>query len=238
MPSIQLLSDIHLEHMADQGEAYLDALDPEGVDILVLAGDICSHSLLPGSLRAFARAYPQVLYVLGNHEFYGSSFGAVRALCEGLPPNVHVLENGERTLDGVHFVGSTLWFPDLPENETYAHRLSDFKYIADFRSHVYEENERSIRYLQERVRSDSVVITHHLPTRLAIPERFEDSPLTRFFLCDMASYALHPRLWLFGHTHWHVDRTDGHGTRFLANPLGYPGQQDSGHIPKLVLAID
>ena len=237
MTSIQLLSDIHLEHMEDRGAAYLDALDPEGVDILVLAGDICSATMLPACLAAFAAAYPQVVYVLGNHEFYGSSFQAVRQICTQLPRNVHLLDNGERLLGGVHFVGGTLWFPDLPENERYAHRLSDFHHIQAFRSQVYGENRNAVRFLREMVRRDSVVVTHHLPTRLAIPKRFEASPLTRFFLCDMAGYGLHPKLWLFGHTHWHVDEKDEHGTRFLANPLGYPGQTDSGHIPKLVLQL-
>jgi predicted phosphodiesterase len=37
---IQLLSDLHFEFHADHGQSFVESLDPRGVDVLVLAGDI------------------------------------------------------------------------------------------------------------------------------------------------------------------------------------------------------
>ena len=52
-----------------------------------------------------------VLYVLGNHEFYGSSIDGAAAelkrLCAGT--HVHVLDDSEIVIDGVRFLGTTLW---------------------------------------------------------------------------------------------------------------------------------
>jgi hypothetical protein len=52
-----------------------------------------------------------VLYVPDNHKFYGASIeGTVeelKRLCAGT--SIHVLDNDEVTIDGVRFLGTTLW---------------------------------------------------------------------------------------------------------------------------------
>ena len=85
-----LLSDLHLEEHPDGGEAYLDSLDPEGVDLLVLAGDICSHDMISNVLSWFSKNYNQIVYVLGNHEYHESSFEDVKT---GVPS----LKNGSHS---------------------------------------------------------------------------------------------------------------------------------------------
>ena len=87
-----LLSDLHLEEHPDLGEAYLESLDPEGVDLLVLAGDICAHDMIPDVMNWFSKKYNQIVYVLGNHEYHESSFEAVESLCRRLPSNIEWLE--------------------------------------------------------------------------------------------------------------------------------------------------
>ena len=37
---LQLLSDLHFEFHRDGGRSFVDSLDPGGIDVLVLAGDI------------------------------------------------------------------------------------------------------------------------------------------------------------------------------------------------------
>ena len=64
---IQALSDLHLEHGG--------AVPPHvpGADVIVLAGDLAPHCEgLVERLRDHWAAAPHVLYVLGNHEFYGT----------------------------------------------------------------------------------------------------------------------------------------------------------------------
>ena len=149
MPTVQLLSDIHLEFHSDNGRAYLESLDKNGVDILVLAGDICSYELLPEVFSFFAAHYPDVIYVSGNHELYGSSFAAFRQQAQTLPRNVHFLENRSVDVQGLHFVGTTLWFSRWKEMEQYKNRLNDFRHIQNFEEQVFVENQKAKEFLAD-----------------------------------------------------------------------------------------
>ena len=96
---VQLLSDLHLEFHRDGGKAFLKSLDPSGVDVLVLAGDVdvAAGGLLQ-SLTSICRLYrdSSVVYVAGNHEFYTG----VEPLCAALRGiGVTVLRN-VRDADG------------------------------------------------------------------------------------------------------------------------------------------
>ena len=115
---IQLLSDLHLE--SNPGFAPQPA---DRADVLVLAGDIGSYqsgSALPGlgdadfGLGRFSprRGWPTpVLFVPGNHEYDGLDFdeahARLRATCERL--GIVWLERESTVLQGVRFVGTTLW---------------------------------------------------------------------------------------------------------------------------------
>ncbi len=226
MPRLQLLSDIHLEHHADGGIGFLSSLETD-VDIMVLAGDICGASQLPNVLKWFGARFPQVLYVTGNHEYYGSDFATVHQRLEDIPTNVHWLQNKSIWLGGVHFCGTTLWFEDHSDLAPHKHRLNDYKMIGDFVPRVYAEHAAAVHFLSTAIRPYSVVITHHVPTSLAIPSRFRGSPLTGFFVSDMAHIPEVPRLWMFGHTHDSFDAVGPRGTRFLCNPTGYPHEKAS-----------
>ena len=116
--NIQLLSDLHLE--ANPG--FLPTPAP-GADVLVLAGDIGSyqaHSALTAlgdtdfGLGRFSpmRGWPTpVLFVPGNHEYDGLDFDEahdrLRDTCARL--GIVWLESEVLHMNGVRFVGSTLW---------------------------------------------------------------------------------------------------------------------------------
>ena len=98
---LNILSDLHLGFGAMERPV-------NDADVVVLAGDIAR----PREAASWAMRFDKpVLYVPGNHEFYGSSIdGALdelKRLCEGT--QVHVLDNGEAVIDGVRFLGTTLW---------------------------------------------------------------------------------------------------------------------------------
>lgn len=114
---LQLASDPHLERYPD----FVLEAAPEA-DVLVLAGDIGSYqagSRLPDAdfgLGQFSPLRPgspwkRVLFVPGNHEFDGIEFAdahpRLRATCERL--GITWLEGEVQVIDGVRFVGSTLW---------------------------------------------------------------------------------------------------------------------------------
>jgi predicted phosphodiesterase len=69
---IQPLSDLHLEFHADSGRAFIDSLNVSDVEVLVLAGDISTYSRgLYEQLAGFCDRFAHVIYVTGNHEYYG-----------------------------------------------------------------------------------------------------------------------------------------------------------------------
>ena len=115
---IQLLSDLHLETHAD----FVPQPAPDA-DVLVLAGDVGSYQAGSGltalgdsdfGLARFSplRGWPvPVLFVPGNHEYDGLDFdeahARLRETCARL--GITWLERESVTLQGVRFVGTTLW---------------------------------------------------------------------------------------------------------------------------------
>jgi hypothetical protein len=102
-PRILLHSDLHL----DSGPFTLPTPE-DGPAVAVFAGDV-----LPGaeSVAAVARITPlPAVMVGGNHEFYGGDYFEVLAqLRAAQVPNVAFLENRAVVLEGVRFLGATLW---------------------------------------------------------------------------------------------------------------------------------
>jgi predicted phosphodiesterase len=241
---VQIMSDLHLEFHADGGEELVAGLDPSGVDVLVLAGDVAVGDDLPAALARFSSRYAdaQIVYVLGNHEYYGSSRPDVERWTRGAAQrhrNLHWLENRVVSLGGRRFVGATLWFPHRSEADPYRSGMSDFSAIEDFEAWVYDANERTVRWLERQLRPGDVVVTHHLPTHRAVSAEYAQSPLNPFFVCELTPLIQErrPALWCFGHTHaaqqFHVG-----DTLLVANPFGYPGTAPNGAFdPRLLVEL-
>ena len=222
---ILVVSDLHLDFHDDGGREFLQRLDPHAADVLVVAGDLCPIDMLYSSVRALCACFKHVVYVAGNHEYYGSDRDEVHRLLAAIAadlPGFHWLHETEVVIDGVRFGGTTLWFPNDPENEHFAHLLNDFSQIRGFRRWVYQDNARAVQFLEARAPSLDVVVTHHVPAGGSTDPRFAGSPLNRFFLCDVEHVIARgqPSLWVHGHTHASCDWRLGR-TRILCNPAGY-----------------
>ena len=122
--NIQLLSDLHLE-----SHPHFSAQPLAGADVLVLAGDIGSYQLnsdltrlavpdfglarfSPRPVHEGGAAWPTpVIFVPGNHEYDGLEFDEahlrLRQACERW--GLIWLEQESVVLQGVRFVGCTLW---------------------------------------------------------------------------------------------------------------------------------
>ncbi|MBB1632619.1 MULTISPECIES: metallophosphoesterase [Cupriavidus] len=102
LPRIHVLSDLHLETGAYEIPADLE------YDILIAAGDMGPVEL---SIPWLASLGKPVVYVMGNHEYYGREWHevlpAARAAAKGT--QVHVLERGSVVIGGIRFLGATLW---------------------------------------------------------------------------------------------------------------------------------
>jgi predicted phosphodiesterase len=238
---IQVMSDLHLEFHADGGASFVESLDPSGVDVLVLAGDIDVGSGLPAALGLMCRHFAgsQVLYVHGNHEFYHSSFQDVQMLTRQVARrhrNLQWLEQRTVRIGGQRFLGATLWFAHDEAALHHRGAMNDFLEIQGFETWVYEVNRRTVSWLRKRVCPGDVVVTHHLPSPKAVAPCHAKSPLNPFFVCDLEQLMLkaRPALWLFGHTHTSADFVLG-DTRLICNPLGYVGAEQNARFDERLM---
>jgi predicted phosphodiesterase len=232
--NLQIMSDLHFEMHADGGAGFIRELDPTGVDVLVLAGDITmarQYEDLASVFRPLAQKYPRVLYVPGNHEYYKSSPADVARNLAQLTkkfPEVTVPENDTVVIHGQRFIAGTMWFRPDPVADLKKCFMNDFSLIQNFEPWVYEQNAAFEKVLAIHVEADDVVVTHHLPAFESVPARFAHSAINAFFVCDMASQMREhqPKLWIHGHSHDRCDYMLGK-TRVVANPLGYPNEVKS-----------
>jgi predicted phosphodiesterase len=232
---LHILSDLHL------GSGGFDRLETDA-DVVILAGDIARPQESVPWARQFGKP---VLYVPGNHEFYGGSIDGtvdeLRRSCAGT--EVHVLAEDEVILQGVRFLGATLWtdfelFDEPAANaaaSAEARRLlRDFSRIrlAEKGDIVFTPEDsatlfrRHAGWLKARLDAShegpTVVITHHSPSKLSIHPRFADSLLNACFVSDAERLLDGSRVqtWIHGHTHDSFDYRVN-GTRVLCNPRGY-----------------
>ncbi|MCP4499704.1 MAG: hypothetical protein GY822_07050 [Deltaproteobacteria bacterium] len=98
-------SDLHLE-MADCTPPRDVDL---AVDVVLLLGDI--HVGTKGIEWAKKNFSVPVLYVLGNHEYYGGAFPRTLDKCraEDAGSHVQILDRDEVIIGDVRFLGATLW---------------------------------------------------------------------------------------------------------------------------------
>ena len=80
----------------------------------MLAGDVCCASEWNDNVEEFFNSavagYNRVLYVMGNHEGYHSNLQQAREILrQRLPKGVSLMDNRSEFIDGVHFVGATMW---------------------------------------------------------------------------------------------------------------------------------
>ena len=241
--NIQVMSDLHIEFQMDNGKSFVDSLDPTGIDVLVLAGDISVGTQIPQALSLICKRYEnsKVIYVHGNHEFYGSDYQSVqketyKAINEN--ENLIWLENDRILVDDVFFFGTPLWFRDDPLNNMYEKYIGDFHHIKDLSKWVYEFCEAAIWNIRQLVDENTIVITHHLPTFKSVPAPFKDSPINRFFVCNVENeiIANKPKLWIHGHTHTSFYYKFG-DTRIVCNPFGYLHALNSEFNDRLVIPV-
>ena len=227
---VQLMSDIHFEWHKDGGKSFINMLYTDEVDVLIVAGDIISAKN-PDPLYRLADKYKRVLYVCGNHEFYGSSVNKtldrLRALSHS---NLTFLDNDLVEIDGKRFLGSTLWF-----NKDFVKRsgareewLNDFVSIHGFDYWVYKEHERAAKWLKDTIKEGDIVITHHLPSMDCVAPKWRTSPYNCFFASNQND-TIHqnkPAYWFFGHTHESVEIVIGQ-SKMVCNPFGYAGYEEN-----------
>jgi len=228
---IQFFSDMHLEF----GGCELE-IEPTA-DVIVAAGDI---GLGLDGVLWLEHAPKPVIYVAGNHEYYGGDLVYTRdkiaAATDGQP--VYFLNNAVVVIRGVRFLGSTLWTDFGGADPVLMKMASD--YMNDYNQISYqgevltperilEVHQRARKWLfselEQHFDGPTVVVTHHAPTPWSW-RGDPDSPM-RHTYCNsleplLSAYDID--LWIHGHIHW-VSDYRSEGIRVVCNPRGYTGYQ-------------
>lgn len=234
---VQLASDLHLEFLAHccPGETLIRPAHQ--ADVLVLAGDVAHAS---NAVPLFKDWPVPVLYVLGNHEFYGGCIETVREELAGAiaGTSVRVLERDAVDFGGVRFLGCTLWTEyRLRSNRTQRqlmehaalclndHRLVQIRPGELFTpEHALNDHEASRAWLAQQLsepyEGKTVVVTHHAPHPLSIHPRYGGDPTNAAFASELPQLLQMADVWLHGHVHDSFDYSV-EGCRVVANPRGY-----------------
>jgi predicted phosphodiesterase len=244
---LHVLSDLHLER-GDYTPKRTNA------DVVVLAGDIHQGSRgIQWAQKHFPRT--PVLYVMGNHEFYGCEMRPLVEECraETRGGNILLLENQSAQIGGITFLGCVLWtdfklWPKPAEAmEAARDYMNDFKLIRTPSGRLrpgdtVQFHQTSVAWLKSQLKKNdpkkTVIITHHAPSERSIPPQNADDILNAAFASDLDSLIRASRipLWIHGHTHYNVDYKVG-VTRIYSNQRGYPTEMLRCFEPGRIIEI-
>lgn len=249
---IRVGSDFHLEQLLGQREEFLamtflppDPRDAESV--LVLAGDISSkpQQLVP-FLGWLKDRFIKIIYVPGNHEFYGHEMSSwtmnMVAALEGT--NIEFSGCGVicEEMEGVRFIASTLWADGgstLKEEGDVGNCLNDFRIVKlgndrfkvkDMQVLHKAQREKMKALLEQPFDGKTIAVSHHMPSYSLCHPRFGDAINGGFAShCDDLLGGEHaPDVWIHGHTHDTIDKPL-HGCRIVCNPSGYRTEYGGVH---------
>jgi len=274
---IQLVSDLHLE--------FSDIIIPneQGADVLILGGDImiaqnlhefaADDVTLPVSytqrgkaerfrefLGRVSQAFPHVIYIAGNHEFYHGKFPDALDWLRSeasVFPNVYFLEMQTKEINGIVFVGTTLWTDfnrgDPTTMAICSTSMNDYRVVRDSTKNYSKlkpmttlgRHRESLTYIKSVIEADKsrqyVVVGHHAPSPQSTHPRYaNEDHLNGAYRSDLTGFILdHPqiKLWTHGHVHNVCDYMVG-STRVVCNPRGYEGYEpDSGWDPNFIVEV-
>jgi len=255
---VAICSDIHLEFKK------ITLTNDEGADVLVLAGDILTanhiarKSYLIDSINAFMEScvdnFKDVIYIAGNHEHYDHDFqrtyNDIRNYFtkdEYQFKNLHILDKQTVEIDGVTFVGGTMW-TDMNKSDPITLTdirsiMNDFIIVTNHHGRrkftpedSVEDHQVMVKFILDSIKDASkkyVIVSHHAPSELSVSPAYKRN--ARDILMNGAYYSNlenmimdHPQIkcWVHGHMHNPFDYMVRE-TRVICNPRGYPGQNNN-----------
>lgn len=229
---IQLMSDLHSEFYKHfKFKKFVKSLESKNVDCLLLAGDIGDSKKMPDAIKWLCDHYKNVIHILGNHEYWGSSPEKViegRRDFASKTSNYHFLNNDVLEIGKHRFLGTTLWFEKSPISLTLKNSWPDFRKIDTFTHWIFDENQRATNFLHKEMKENDIVVTHHLPSEKCVAPEYEGDRTNCFYFSPMDTLIQerNPRLWCFGHTHNSIHKQIGK-TTMLCNPYGYKDYEEN-----------
>jgi len=246
---ILILSDLHIEFEAFE-------IDSSNVDVVVLAGDI--HVKEHGFHWAVTKVKDiPVIYVLGNHEFYGKAYPRLITRLKELSKesNIHILEKDVICLDGVNFLGCTLWtdFQLLGDAKMAGSEcqeiMTDYRRIRvsptfsklrsiDVAAIHWQSRAWLCGELEKLDKQRCIVVTHHSPSVKSLPPHYKGQMISSAYASDLEHIIekYTPDFWIHGHLHNSSNYTVGQ-TQIICNPRGYPDERNIDFNGQYVIEI-
>jgi predicted phosphodiesterase len=246
---IKILSDLHIEF----GDFFIPDGENEKETVVVLAGDI-GLVKKPYTYRDFIAdtcdRFKKVIWIMGNHEFYGTNFPTALAKVWNATlehENLEIVEKETVVIDNVAFVCATLWtsmdnnnimtmadaklwmndYKQIrtgPEYEPWRQKLAPLDTMSDHRRAVEFIFPEIVK--QKEDGKKVVVVTHHLPSFQSIHESRKGDELNGAYASELFEDIADtkPDVWIHGHTHDSSDYMLA-DTRVICNPRGYKGHE-------------
>lgn len=266
MTKVTVVSDLHLEAV----KWLSDVPDLGGGDLLILGGDILTvrhfksengdlRRIYTDFLAKCSLSFDKVLYLMGNHEYYGYNYeGASKTLRHFLPSNFQLMENDVyEHHDGTVFLGCTLWTNfcnanalDMMEARQCMNDYHTIRVTSKFRKLTPDDtlgfHRQSMEFLSERLKDYEDrkvwVLTHHGPSYLSVHPRYKSAGICNSaYVTELSGFIeSHPqiRYWSHGHTHNSFDYTIAQ-CGVMCNPRGYvPDDVNPDFDPLFSVTLD
>lgn len=265
---LYLISDVHLEFGSSKVDSIIQqwSFQPGVKRILVIAGDL-GYPMEPAYrdfLVLMRSKFDHVLVVAGNHEYYKQRTSEaiqkgypaikwsytqiqdqIRQVCQ--EADCHFLQRGVVIIDGIRFLGTTLWTDIPPVYQTSTQfRMNDYRHMAGPKltpitpAITTQWHREEKQWLQEEIASDSrpaIIITHHLPSYQIIANKYQGDPNNSCYASDCEELFTPPVVgWMCGHSH-HRSSGSINGIPYLLNPIGYPEEDASYDLQMRVILV-
>eukprot|EP00792_Barthelona_sp_PAP020_P006659 TRINITY_DN3052_c1_g2_i1.p2 TRINITY_DN3052_c1_g2~~TRINITY_DN3052_c1_g2_i1.p2 ORF type:complete len:281 (-),score=67.68 TRINITY_DN3052_c1_g2_i1:2439-3281(-) len=247
--TFQLISDLHLEFFDNLTQAietlHIHLADENHSKILIVCGDVCSletanKTIFDEFFHYISSEFKQIIYVAGNHEYYGSNFrltlNEIKARLLSYD-NIKFLEKDSIKINNLTIVGTTLWsLPDKHCLKFFKSFSSDFKCIKNPSEGIVSsldfiiEHKKCLEYLENvmnNLESEERVLiaSHHVPGLCDVIDRHvRRKELVSLYGSDLREFLCRHKnkivLWCCGHCHQQI-RKKLHGVNIVSNPFGY-----------------
>ncbi len=234
--TLHYASDLHLEFPENRQWLLRNPLQGKG-GVLVLAGDVMTFGQLgkhKDLLQRWSEQYAHVLWIPGNHEYYGGDIGQRSGpLDELLDSGVRLVNDTVVYIGHVRFLCTTLWSPIAQLNEMAIQRsVNDYHQIRHGHAllhpaHITRLHQAALQWLKRELAQPfagpTVVATHHVPTLMHYPPQYLGSSINEAFAVELRDLVADSgaAAWIYGHHHRNIAPYTIGRTRMLTNQLGY-----------------
>ena len=247
------INDIHREHdrwyfqrwMKKKPELWHiyepSHLDTDKDTVLGIAGDMDTQKYTIKFLIDMSKRFKAVVCILGNHDYWRRDFTThasqlKRQLKEAGVNNVHLLDCDSVVIDGVRFIGATLW-TDFNKGDnlilnTAESDMNDYRFM---RKNNYTRRLKPRDLLAEHIKhrdfifsfaqneEKMVVLSHHAPCWKSIDfSRYGHGTINHLYATEFGNEIAYSHFTLWHHGHIHTTRDYLiYNTRVICNPRGY-----------------